>query len=353
MSSVDSLTDSYFGCKEAPVWLPTLFTSNMLNECSSCTLRINAPAAATGTVYSDPMGLTIDESPLIILSVNGIQHSLIETRLCIPGAHRLEGRQTVCDAEIIATFRDTNKPDKFVNLCLPVDTGNENKYFSTLNKGALKNRPAFTTLLTQSSYFFMYTGPDIRGRSAKDSRPRIACDPVKQRIDYYVCETPIKIAADDLKLLTDKAGKDRNGPPKPLSEVTPGRIRSLGLRIKRITVEGPATASGTTRDGGVSTSAMKCYKLNADKDIIGDKIYVNHKENTSSLADELTNAAVNFDEEIPSVASIQPGDIQQILGIVIGVILGVLTISLIVYIAYRVGFKGYPAVVDVASATKP
>jgi hypothetical protein len=154
---------------------------------------------------------------------------------------------------------------------------------------------------------------------------------VRTKVDYYVSETPATIAADDLVRFRTKSGKDLAGPPIPITEITPARALALCMRVRGIVIEGPEAAARTSGAGGAgyATNALKCYRLDKETDIINKRVYIGGKGKPApTLDDELTRAAVDYDVE-PEIkdATIQPGDIQKYLGIILGVVISLLLIS--------------------------
>jgi carbonic anhydrase len=300
-------------------------------------LRLNAQVAGPGNVTRHDSGLILNENPQTTLSVNGIQHNLLESFIHMPGAHRLQGQQETHEMEVALYFRDETG-QKTVCLCIPVKVGAANPYFAALNQ-VRRNRPTVGSLVSPTSSIISYRGADMRGRSGRDSRPRTQCDPVARIVTYYVVMTPADIAAADYQRLTSIA-KDVAGPPKPITEIIESRYKLL-TRIDGIKVVN-STQVATTSDGGVSTKAMKCYRLDTDKDIVNDKVYIGGARPGSTLDDELSGKlATDADAEDTADTSVQPGDIEKWIGIIIGSVIAIVIVAFIIYVVWSGSFRDY------------
>ncbi len=326
--SLDSIQDNYFGCAETPIWIPDDFDMSRLPPYNSCTLRLVSQIAGPGNVSPRADGLLIDENPTVTFAVNGIQHNLKEAILLFGGAHRLPGRQEPCKAELIAYFQNVSEFSKQICLCIPIDIGSgaTNNYFATLDKGIVKNRPTFASLVGDSSQFITFRGADLRGRTAAAPQARELCNPVKRILTYFVCLTPARMNMIDHGRLLARSGPKRLGPPKPLSPLVNARLVQLATLVRGIVIESEPPETVHAPRGGIPTSAMKCYRLNEERDIKDGRVYVGGKG--KSLAKELADE--EEESSIPEVdASIKPGDIQKWLGITIGIIVGVVVCAII------------------------
>jgi hypothetical protein len=275
-------------------------------------------------------GMMINENPVTTLSVNGVAHNLTLTYVTFPGAHRLPDFQLPCDAELFCWFQHSTTPQVYVCLTLPLVVGASNPYFATLGT-VTANRPTLSTLFDPATVFLSYRGASLQGRSAADPRPRTKCDP-PSLVTYYVATKPTTIATADYQRLQ---GKDRPGPPKPVADIIQARLVKLGTLVKGITISGSESDS----QAGTSAKAMKCYRLE-DKDVVGDRVYVGGKGRPGrSLSQELEKAA--SDMTTPEPGGVKPGDIENILGIVIGVLLGLVLCSAAAYYIWNSVFGHY------------
>ena len=311
--------DNCFGCKETPVAMPLGFSASQLPPCVSCTLRLSSKEAGTGAVRDSATGLSVTESPAMALTINGIVYNLLESFLVFPGAHKLEGRQTPCEAEFLLFFRAMlDGEDRQACLCLPIDIGSgpSAAYFRTLDTTVRSDRPVLSTILPTSTQVMSYRGADLRGRSSKNSQPRSFCDPIQRKITYYVCLTPTTMEAPDFVRLKNLA-PSHEGPARPATDAMPARLHKLGTLIHEIVLEtNKKTKKGRVKGEGIPTEAMKCVPLDADRDIVGDKLYIGGKKQTS-LRDELA-----FDDSQPNSSFLKPGDIESTAAIIIGLGIG-------------------------------
>lgn len=337
-----SLEDNFFGCAETPIWIPPTFDESMLQICRSCTLRLTAKIPGPGNVHFTPDGCTINENPTTTLTVNGIPHNLMSTLLYFPGVHRLFGQQVPSDAEIYSVFRNTRDPNIQIVFALPVQIGDgsTNRYFATLGTGITPKRPTFASLVSEDSDFLCYKGATIFGRSYDTPRSRTMCDPVRSVYTHYVCCTPANILLADYQRLYQLFFEDARKPPKPLADVTQARLVKLATLIQGIRIE--SSADGSTADGSIATSAMKCYRLNPEKDVVQNRVYVGgkHRPGDRTLADELANAAIDVHSPVKD-ASVQARDIERILGIVLGVTVAAIVCATIAVFLWNGTFRNY------------
>lgn len=336
-----SITDTIFSCSETPVWTPQTLDPTTLHPCLSCTLRLSSKLPGAGSCSPNEWGLHVDENPTTEFVVNGSRYNLVGGYLCFPGVHRLYGNQTVCDAEYVIQFRHVSEPGKYATLSVPLTKStNGNPYFHTLGQ-VTRNRPVLATVLSPDSKVLSYPGPSLNGRTAKDPRPSI-CSPISYPTTWYVLLTPSTISNSDYDRLHGLCD-ELIGPPKPLADITANRATRLLTLITGITLELNSTSSD--EDGAKSTSALKCYRIDPEEDIRNNKVYVNGKKwsKGNTLQKELQNAA-NLTGDTPDDGTIQPGDIEGIIGIILGVLLGVILCAAIAYGIWRGTFSHYLAV---------
>jgi hypothetical protein len=308
--SLDTIQASYFGCAETPIWIPNDFNVNRVPDCKSCKLRLVSPVPGPGTVSPRIDGLLVDENPLSTLSVNGIQHNLVETILLIGGAHRLPARDAPCKAELTLYFQNTRDFSQHICLCLPVDVGSGAavQYFATLG-GVTSGRPVLSRIVPAAATYLMYRGADLRGRASNNNVPSRFCDPVSRVTTYYVCMTPIFMSSVDHARLVARGGKTVVGPPKPLTPVVNSRLVSYVTRVRGITIgaPGPVGESGAAGGPGYPTKALKCYRLDPNRDVVKDRVYVGGKGIPTDLRAELSNKSARE----PEYEGIMPGDVQR------------------------------------------
>lgn len=340
--SLDSIQDSYFGCAESPVHIPENYALSQIPPYKSARLRLVSQIAGPGTVSSRADGLAVDENPTTSFSMNGVQYNLRECVLMIGGAHKLVGRPSPCVAELAVYFTNFEDGKTTVCLSLPIDigVGPANKYFATLGESTFKGRPTLGSIVPGSAQVLVYKGADLRGRTASSSQPRNLCDPVKAITTYFVCMTPIMMGAPDYKRLMDRAGKGLKGPPKPLAPLTQSRVTQLCSLVNGIAlVVAPplgnklGTSPSDPTDPGIPTAAVKCYRLNPEKDIVNGKIYIGGKGVPFKTPSE-----PDIDQK---ASSIKPGDIQQWIGIILGIMGGIFICAFIAVKLYGTTFTNY------------
>lgn len=343
------MSDSdFFGCGETPLKMPNDITT--IPECKTCKLRITSLVPGPGNVRPHALGLIVDENPMTTFSIDGVQHNLVETYLTIPGAHTLPGQSTPADAEVLAIFRNSRVVGTFVCVCVPVVTrmSNVTNYFSTLRAEIVKGRPRFLTLFSPDSAFMSFRGADLRGRSATATAPAALCLPVASVITYYVAMTPTSINSADLTRLTTLAGSTRAGPPIPSVPVTNDRYRTLCTRITGIVLDDGSSPKPKPGGPGIPVSSLKCYRLDADRDIVGDKVYIGGKDAPApnSLPSEICPSGDG--PRGPSESGIKPSGVQKILGYTFGVLLGLIVCGVLFWIVWSTFFKNYQTVATTA-----
>lgn len=340
-----SLGDTVFSCLETPLWFPAAFDLKSIQPCLSCSLRFVSTVPGPGNVSPRSEGLLVNENPLTTLTINGIQYTLLETVLSFPGGHRLLDRQSPCDAELFLYFRSIKNLSDVACFAIPLDVGAgaANKYFETLDIGVVKNRPTVGSVIPTNSQIVSYRGADLRGRNGGDSNPRTYCDPIKSLVTYYVCLTPAKIAAEDYRRLQVRAGgKSVAGPARPTSPPVLDRIRRICSLITGLVVEAaPPTAKKAASRADYDTSAMKCYRIDPERDVKGGRVYVG--EGPTTLKKELDGAKAAADADLGGLSdtSIQPGDIEKGVGIALGVFVGIVVCAAIAYYIWNNTFRNY------------
>jgi hypothetical protein len=341
------MSDSIFSCNETPLKCPQTMDIQRVNPCITCTLRLNSEVSGPGNVSKEDVGLLLNENPQTALTINGIEHTLIQSFIYLPGAHRLPGQQDPFPLEVALYFR-TGDGQKEVCLCIPVKVGESNPYFAALNT-VVRDRPTVGTLVSPTGSILSYRGADMRGRNGRDSRPRTQCNPIAKVITYYVVMTPTSISAAEYQRL-QKIANGANGPPIAITEVIESRYKLMS-RIEGINVVDKKTPL-LSKDRGVDTKAMKCYRLDKDKDVIQDKVYIGGPGST--LHKELAGSdAAQADGEDSGDDSIQPGDIEKWVGIIIGVTLAILIVAFIIYLVWSGTFRNYMKVQQMHDSPLP
>lgn len=351
---LDEIADDYFTCAETPVWFSADFKLEQLPICNSCTVRIIADLPGPGKLTESPDGFLLDENPVAVFHINGHEHTLLESRLLIPGCHRLPGRTEPESMELQFYFRSIKKLDQFQCLVVPVMKESVgNSYFTTLGLGVTANRPMLTSLISSESEIYQYMGADIRGRTREFPRPSHRCDPVLSKVTYNVLTSPASIGVKDYdRILKLYRSKKVVGPPKPIAQIPPQRILELVTRIKDIKIGNPRShaKSSTLRssDGSYPVKALQCRRINTTNDIVGDRIYVGGKNvPATSLQTELEQASdlSTFNDALEK-SIVKPADIENTLSIVLGIVFGVIICATIAYYCLKHTYSNYIPVVQ-------
>ena len=335
------IADSYFTCKETPLWIPTTFDLDSIPTCTSCVLRLSSPSAGLGNLQAD---LSFSESPLTTLSINGIQHNAVGSILTIPGAHKFGNQQSPWEAELFVYFQNTTVAKKLIWLCIPLEIGKgpANSYFSTLTQEVRNDRPTLSSVLTKDCTFLSYEGASMAGRTFEDPRPTSMCD-VPSIVTYYVAMKPAQILGTDIARLRTIGISFGKKLPKPVTSAGAKDVYRLCTRIQGILLDQP---TGLQSDGGVPTKAMKCVRLDSKQDIVGDKVYIGKNKPGTALSAELVAAASGQTDTDTLLlqnqeTAIQAGDIEYVLSIVIGVIIGIVVAATITVFIYTFVYVRY------------
>jgi hypothetical protein len=95
----------------------------------------------------------------------------------------------------------------------------------------------------------------------------------------------------------------------------------------------------------VSTKSLKCYRIDKRRDVINDKVYVgDQKKPGRTLDQEIADNAIDLsgsDVDPTTGNSVRPGDIETILGIVLGVTVGVIVCATIAFLIWKYTFSNY------------
>ena len=341
-----SIVDNLFSCTETPLWFPNTFNISTIQNCESCILRLTADIPGVGRISRNSNGLNIEENPMTTLSVNGIQHNAIMTNLNFPGLHKLPGRREPFLGEINIYFQNIKLPNKLICIAIPLDvgTGPANTYFSTLTEEVRNDRPTMKELISKDATFISFDSVSLLHRNEDNSRPRELCEPPKNIVTYYLSLTPALLLPADFERLSSIYQRSGARPPKPTTDAMPDRLLKLCTRIQGIRIDSANFQATKSDGGGVSTKAMKCYKLDSEKDIVGDTVYVDGKNKPgTTLSDELMKAATDMSDDVDVTLDppIKARDVERTIGIALGVSIALVITATIAIYVYKFIFKGY------------
>jgi len=132
------------------------------------------------------------------------------------------------------------------------------------------------------------------------------------------------------------------GPPRPFAEISMNRATRILTLITSITLKAPVRLRDA--DAALSTKSLKCYRIDPKKDIKDDKVYIGGAPSDTTLADELRKAADLSSSEPPDDGSVKPGDIEGVVGIVLGVTIGVILCATVAFLIWNGTFTKYLSV---------
>ena len=338
MSKPDKPTN-FFGCQETPLRFSDMKLTD-LKTCKKCAVTLSTPVAGMCNLTDAPEGFIVNENIQSQLKYNGLSYTLTETRLLVPGAHQLPsdlGLPAIV-AELHCYFQADSAANRSSTYCLvlPMAAGKGvgNTYFSLLGE-LTSTRPTLQTLFSATAPLLQYVGADIRGRSKKTPTPRGLCSPVASRINFLVSTAPAYILSTDLTRLMDRinTSKAYEGGP-PIASIPADRIRAQSLitvvpSIKLLKVKGATQSAAQT-----TTAAMKCHRLDVGRDVKDGKVYVGGKKRPGdkTLQEELETAS-DPTKDLEGIEggkpTVQPGDIENYLAIIFGVLLGIIFLGFI------------------------
>jgi len=357
-ATLDDLADNVFSCKETPLWFPNEMTradAEGLPSCTSCILRFVSPAPGPGILRNTDTGLSIDESPLVTFYYNGMEHTLLDTQLMIPGAHRYPGASAVPPAELFLYFRNT-KNGKAVCICIPISdkegTGSVpgKEYFASLSESpTTAKRPPLSTILPKERWV-QYKGPDIRGRTKETPTPRNLCEPVGLYVTYMLSLGSIQIPTALLVSLQTRKKSVPNPKDAPEPNLATGisasRAKTLLTLLPIFQIKGAEPVVPPTGES-VALKQMKCHRLDTQRDIKGDRVYIGGKgiPKRTTLQDELDKAA-RGELDAEQDPRVKAGTVFAAIGIAIGIAIAVVILAVIAY--YVMGFT-FPNYLDIVN----
>jgi len=370
-----------FNCRDTPIAIPAGFDLKQIPK-DGATLRLVSPVAGTGQATPLPIGsgtpngegLALHESTLTELRVNQSdtnnlsRNPLLDTRLSIPAAHSFPGVNAV--AELFLYFSDGTGKDRDTAdgplrdrwICLSItcvlgaDTDPTAQYFTSLTPGGTAtNRPVLTKLFAPTDTFLEYRGADLRGRTYTNPRPRDKCD-APSYVRYFVCTTPISIGSqatvDRLTTLASGApGKIPPGPPRQGGATSQSDLTRKVSRIDGIRLGDPASTSGLGRK---ATSALKCYRIDPEKDVKNGRVTIGRKSKTT-LAEELLQKEAAGGQAIgvegSTAGSVQPGDVEFWLAIAGALLLTTILVGVLYYFGFSKAATAAAATASAPAAT--
>jgi hypothetical protein len=223
-------------------------------------------------------------------------------------------------------------------LTFPIEIGQGTsaQYFKTLGTFEA-GRPVLTAIVPSDPTFLLYRGADLRGRTEKSKVPSSFCDPVKSIVSYYVCMIPIYMENSDYQRLVARAGAGLEGPPSPITTVVDSRMKELTTRVKGIKIGGPSPYKGGSEGAlggpGYPTKSMKCFRLDPNRDIVKDKVYIGGQGSPTTLKKEIS--------AMPEDPGILPGDLQNWLSSTLGFVIALIVAAFAFVFVFSRVFNNY------------
>jgi len=386
---MSKIADNFFACSETPVNFPSGLKLADIVGSSTSVLRIISQIPGPGN-YTGPHDFYFDinENPTTSIQFNGFMYNLSQSYLCMPGVHKIAREAKVCDAEIVILFKPSQtgvNQQPPILFCIPVESGirinpQSQKYFSTLTTGVTANRPTLGSILQPKSTFITYNGFNFMLRVGDDKLKACGDIPVSptNNVRYLVCQNAIGMAAEDyIRLNGQLARKPRPvgandytpleqlvKPPLCITEISKDRFVQLTTRITNVIVEADdalAVAAVKNSKSGISTSALKCKPIRVKQD---GGLLMDGKAAGSTLDKELAKteeALKNVDSgeldpgihDTSTTSRFQPGDIENGISIFLGLLFGVLSVSLIIYLIQKFVYGDRYSEVVAIKATAP
>jgi len=357
-----SLRDPSAGldCTETPFRPPKSISRTDVATCSSCYLLISATHAGPKTLGNRSNfdgggdGMTIDESPLATLTYSNNKYALYDTVIWKNGAHREFKTDRNYDLEMNLYFRDTFDPNKIMAVAIPImiDDSRAKPYFTELaNQNANMRTYNLETLVDTGSSALTYKGIDMRQR--RDGTPYNApqCKNAASNMTWFVLgQTYISTA--DANRIRGMAFPSNVNPPQPTHEITIERTRQMTMLVAKVGVSGtPGHAesfSSNRSENMYLTRALQCQRIDPKLDVKNDAVYLDRKRGTRNLQEEL-DAASSLEQPLFDVSTntgVRPKQIEDILALTIGIVMGVVLFGLIAYYLLQYIYKGYQATIS-------
>lgn len=349
------LTDNFVDCGQIPLHYKAtaeeLDTLQKNQSCGNCKVRISSLIAGTGFVRPHPQGLSFD-SPQTGLEFNGVRHSIQECVLTFPAMHFIDVPNMPAvdtrNAELQIKFRGNSSTtlNSFYTLVIPIHTkvtGKGMDFFASLDTLG-RTRPTLGSVLPAGP-FLMYKGVDIDGLTVSN---KSMCADTRQKVNYLVSLTPLHILPVDLERLKRKAGITDKGNAATASTSVGTKLPLLSY-IPAITVNS-SLAPKTIQNGYVQTAQVKCRPLAAG-DIKGDKVYVGGPGTYRSLEEQLKTGEDPTGALATPDASFDVSRVESILAITIGIIVGIVVVSLIAWGVFKMS-KRYQAMAQLYKLAK-
>jgi hypothetical protein len=364
-------SDTFFTCRETPVYCPSGLTLADIPGSQTTQLRISAQLAGPGH-YTGPYNdyyYNINENPTTALHLNGVMYNLVDSVLTFPGVHVVAGFSKVCDAEILLKFQPSQTnvlglPP--ILVCIPVQSGvrlapTAVRYFATLGTGPTSGRPTIADILPRGATYLNYQGFSVW--SLLDSAKCSTLSGSQTLAQYIVCQVPIGMTQADFErfraeipMNTPPAGSglaptQKVLPPVPSAGMNRSRFIKQTTRITDVRLDTGDPAPGLKKHTkGIPVPSLKCQPVKLKGATGKLSMDMTGRQLTTTLDAELnaTHAEIGDDPGagLDGKCTQQAGDTEWILSSVLGMFLAVAIISLITWLVYKNVFTNYLNVVS-------
>jgi hypothetical protein len=343
------MADTFLRCEETPLRVADASASTAtLRACPSCTVHIDSKLRQARASLTLKGGAVSVGLPGLVLTLSdGRRVEAREGRLLVPGGHKLPNGVGVPSAELIVYFAEAQNPSWSHALVLPaqrVDGGVASaearrgvRFFRSLVTGLPPTETLPAAVGDPEAEALQVTAPVVGLRGPE-------CSPFpRQRLQYLLVTSPASIAGADLDALAKTFGHAL-APPPPGPALDPARLAAVAVRTTLRTAasqadRSSALARATTGSGRPQflglTRALQCRRLDPDADVAGELVRLRPPApgtHGRTLAEELRDGAdgggggVEFHGQgasaLPSSSSsssgLQPAQVEQIVGIVLG-----------------------------------
>lgn len=346
--SLKVLRDPEIGlnCTETPFRPPKTLSRGDLAICGSCNLLFSSDVVGPKElVAQNTGGLQLFESPLVQIVYNNTTYGLSQSYLWQNGIHRDFKVDANYDMEINLYFRDIYAPEKSLAMAIPItiDNSQGKPYFSELNTGTRKIN--IESLIEKDKPVLVYKGIDLRNRDSAKNQTAPQCMSATSSMTWFVLPTTF-ITSSDANRIRSIPVPPTNTLPTADHEITLERSRKLCMTIPQIYLkrdkELSKKAEAESKGGVYLTRALQCQRIDPEKDVRGEAVYLNTPPPNNTLQKELEDT-VNLNKSIDAngKSSIRANDIENLLAIVVGITVGIVCIAIIAYGLYTIVFKGY------------
>lgn len=299
-------------------------------------------------------GIGIDESPQAGLTFNGNNYALYETIIWKKGAHRPFKQEDTYDMEMNLYFRDIFNPSSQIALAIPITIDDSRSaatanYFNELTSQNSGQRNQTLEALINDGPVLTYKGMDLRLRNSAKTIDAPYCSNSEANMTWFVIPTTYISTTNANKIRSIEAPCNKN-PPRPTHEITLERMRSMTMMIPKIDIQSKldiskAAASKAEASKGIYlTRALQCQRIDPTRDVRRDKVYLPDSQAKTTLKDELDMVA-SLDTPLSEIPTHEAGrrarQVEDILAIVVGIVIGLIVFGFIAYYLMNNVYKDY------------